>query len=302
MAKLTIEYVRECFEKEGYILLEEEYVNAKTHMRYICPNGHNHSTTWSNFKHGFRCPYCSHSKTSKGQRANFKKIKQAFEEENYTLLTKEEEYKNRHTYLYYICPKGHKHKISWCGFQQGKRCPYCSRKKVDFKTIKQAFEEENFTLLTKEEDYINNTTKLKFICPNGHTHEICWSDFQQGYRCALCNLWKGEKVIEQYLINNNIEFQGQKVFKDCKYKNCLRFDFYLPYYNLCIEYDGEGHYQAIDYFGGEQQLKNNQIRDEIKNQYCKDNNINLLRIPYWEFDNIENIICQEIEKLKTFND
>ena len=52
----------------------------------------------------------------------------------------------------------------------------------------------------------------------------------------------------------------------------------------------------------EEQFKGQKIRDEIKNKYCKQNNINLLRIPYWEFDNIENIICQEIEKLKTFND
>ena len=40
MAKLTIEYIRKYFEEEGYTLLEEEYVNAKTHMQYICPKGH----------------------------------------------------------------------------------------------------------------------------------------------------------------------------------------------------------------------------------------------------------------------
>lgn len=302
MAKLTIEYIRKCFEEEGYTLLEEEYINAKTHMQYICPKGHRHSTTWSNFKHGFRCPYCSHKNTANNQKANFEKIRQAFVSEGYILLSKKEEYKNRHTKLWYRCPKGHLHSISWCGFQQGKRCPYCAGKKVDFITIKETFEREGYILLTTEDEYINNITQLYFICPNNHKHHICWSDFQQGYRCVFCSSSKGEKRVEQYLSSLDMDFTTQKTFENCKHKNKLRFDFYIPILNLCIEYDGEQHYKPIDYFGGEKDFKETQFRDQIKTQYCKDNNINLLRIPYWEFNNIENIICQEIEKLKTFND
>ena len=61
MKKLDNEFVRQSFEKEGYILLDE-YTNARTKMRYICPNGHEHSIKWNSFKSGKRCPYCAKCK------------------------------------------------------------------------------------------------------------------------------------------------------------------------------------------------------------------------------------------------
>lgn len=88
----------------------------------------------------------------------------------------------------------------------------------------------------------------------------------------------------------------------------LRFDIYLPQLNLAIEYDGEQHYIPID-FGGkgqewaEEQFKIQQYRDNAKNTYCQQNNINLLRIPYWEKDNIKSIIKNKIQELLlTVND
>ena len=65
-----------------------------------------------------------------------------------------------------------------------------------------------------------------------------------------------------------------------------------------IEYDGEQHYKAIDCWGGEKALKRCQKRDEIKNKYCKKNGITLIRIPYWDFENIETILTTSLEKLK----
>ena len=92
-------------------------------------------------------------------------------------------------------------------------------------------------------------------------------------------------MIRQWLINNGIEYEYQKSFADCRDKRSLPFDFYLPEYNVCIEYDGKQHYESIEYFGGEESFAYTQRHDEIKNQYCADNNIKLLRIPY--FANVE---------------
>ncbi|MCB2320474.1 hypothetical protein LGK98_06505 [Clostridium tagluense] len=61
----------------------------------------------------------------------------------------------------------------------------------------------------------------------------------------------------------------------------------MPQYNTCIEYDGEMHYKETT-LGNK--LKQQQLHDKIKNNYCKDNNINLIRIPYWEKNNIEQIL------------
>ena len=70
----------------------------------------------------------------------------------------------------------------------------------------------------------------------------------------------------------------------------MPFDFYLPAYNLCIEFDGEQHFKSIKHFGGEKRLSIQKIKDNIKTEYCKNNNIKLLRIPYYDFNNIEKIL------------
>ena len=74
----------------------------------------------------------------------------------------------------------------------------------------------------------------------------------------------------------------------------MPFDFYLPDYNICIEYDGELHYKSIDFYGGEEELMKQQNRDNIKTQYCKDNNITLIRIPYWDLNNINKILSENL--------
>ena len=96
------------------------------------------------------------------------------------------------------------------------------------------------------------------------------------------------------MVDNNILYEREKQFKDCRDKQVLPFDFYLPDYNLCIEYDGEQHFKEVKWFGGKEGFEKRVKHDNMKNKYCEDNNINLLRIPYTEFENIENILKQAI--------
>jgi very-short-patch-repair endonuclease len=86
----------------------------------------------------------------------------------------------------------------------------------------------------------------------------------------------------------------QKCFEDCKDKRVLPFDFYLEDYNILIEYDGELHYKESRYKNSQDKLNIIKNHDNIKNNYCKENNIKLIRIPYTEFDNIENILKKEL--------
>ena len=90
----------------------------------------------------------------------------------------------------------------------------------------------------------------------------------------------------------NVVFIPQKRFDDCRRIYPLPFDFYLPSYNTIIEYDGEGHYYPVDFKGhdGTETFQRTAKNDKIKNEYCKNNNINLIRIPYWDYDNIEMIL------------
>jgi hypothetical protein len=101
---------------------------------------------------------------------------------------------------------------------------------------------------------------------------------------------KGESTIEDFLSSFSIYFKKEYVFKDCKDISYLRFDFYLPEYNTCIEYQGEQHYGVNSYWGGEKELTMRKKRDRIKEEYCRNNNINLVIIGFWDYENIFQIL------------
>lgn len=97
--------------------------------------------------------------------------------------------------------------------------------------------------------------------------------------CGCLNS-KGEAIIKTILNERNINYIPQKTFNDCRDINPLPFDFYLPDYNACIEYDGIQHYEPVDLFGGIEAFGKTKIHDNIKNLYCQQNGILLLRIKY----------------------
>lgn len=102
---------------------------------------------------------------------------------------------------------------------------------------------------------------------------------------------KGEIKISNVLKSLNLNFEREKRFKNCKNKKELRFDFYLPDYNCCIEYDGIQHFQECSLCTDT--LEDRKYRDNIKNQYCRDNNIKLIRISYIDYDKIDEQYLKE---------
>lgn len=148
--------------------------------------------------------------------------------------------------------------------------------------------------------YINVDTKIHFRHKKCNTiFEITpWYFIHKANKkyCPICyyKKSKGEIEINKFLENNNIDYQKEFIFPNSN----KRFDFYLPESNICIEYDGEQHFKAIDFFGGEEGFIETQKRDKDKNEYCLKNNILLFRIPYTDILNI-NQILNEILKEKS---
>jgi very-short-patch-repair endonuclease len=134
-------------------------------------------------------------------------------------------------------------------------------------------------------DCDGNKNKVKLIY-NGVIYDQCLSDHLSGHLPMNINIInnssKGEKSVMKFLENNNIKYIREYKFQDCKNINYLRFDFYLPDYNLLIEYDGKQHFNSINIWGGLEGLKKRKLNDEIKNKYCKKNGIPLLRISHLE--------------------
>lgn len=116
------------------------------------------------------------------------------------------------------------------------------------------------------------------------------------YPCKFCNISNGEKVIADCLDKFFVPYKKQKKYDDLKGVNngLLSYDFYLEHQNLLIEFQGKQHYSSTDYFGGEEQFKVQQEHDRRKRQYAKDNDIKLLEIAYWDFENIEEILSKEL--------
>jgi hypothetical protein len=181
--KLTIEYIRDEFEKEGYTLLSEEYVGSGKKLDYICSKGHEHSITWGHWQQGHRCKYCAIKLQADNRKNNLIDVIKSFESEGYTLSIKE--YTNCVTKMNYVCSNGHEHSITWNDWQQGNRCPYCyGNYKPTIEQVKNSFEQSGYILLSKE--YIGSKTKLEYICSNGHNYDITWDSWQRGARCSIC--------------------------------------------------------------------------------------------------------------------
>jgi len=145
-------------------------------------------------------------------------------------------------------------------------------------------------------DYKNAHQKIKIICPTHGLFEQMPHSHINGVGCPICSESKGEKKISFILDTLKIKYEREKSFENCRYKYPLPFDFYLLDYNICIEYDGPQHFESIDGWGGEEKFKDIKIRDSIKNEYCENNNITLIRIKYDENINSEimNIIIKKL--------
>ena len=175
-----IDSISKAFELEGYTLLTKEYENQHQQLNYICPNGHNRSTTWKNWKKGARCLVCKNQST----RPSVEMIRENFEKEGYILLS--DVYITNKAKLDYICPFGHKNSITWadwnCG---GYRCPDCANnKKLDIERVISDFNMENYTFVSGT--YTNNTSVLVVKCPKGHEFESSRVKWTTGNRCPIC--------------------------------------------------------------------------------------------------------------------
>ncbi len=191
--KKTIEFVRKEFEKEGYQLLSTVYINSRQKLEYICPKGHRGNISWASWAQGHRCLVCGIISSANKYRLSIEFIREQFAKKSYILLTKK--YINCKQKLEYICPKGHRGSISWNNWKTGHRCPICTSVKPTIEFIRNAFEKEDYRLLSKK--YVNDQQKLECICSKNHHCFITWSTWKRGCRCRKC--WiesiKGEKNI-----------------------------------------------------------------------------------------------------------
>ncbi|WP_039242635.1 hypothetical protein [Clostridium botulinum] len=144
------------------------------------------------------------------------------------------------------------------------------------------------------------STIIVFECPEHGIQEAYWTNLVKRKGCPICNEHnkqnsKGMIKVEKWLKCHDIIFEKEYKFEGCRDKRKLPFDYFLPIEEVCIEVDGRQHFEKA-YFGNVDEEKATELleyikrHDEMKNKFCKENNIRLIRIPYYEIDNIDKIL------------
>lgn len=154
----------------------------------------------------------------------------------------------------------------------------------------------------------SSTIKVYMKCQLNNNHKsypVSCHNFHNNSRCPICNKSRGEINIEEFLVKNNIIYIDQKSFSNLVGLNdgLLSYDFYLPFYNVLIEYQGEQHEKPIDFESkgkqySQERFEYQQEHDRLKREYAQKHNINLLEIWYWDYDNIEQILDNYLSDLK----
>ena len=325
---------RDYYAERGYVYTKHnDKINVKirdllesstARVNPICDYcGEKYETTYEIYNKGRKaypkdcCSKCAGKKASevslaKRAKTAFDKLRKVCLEKKYILLTDESEYTGMKMKIKYICPIHGEMEGILYNIIKGNCCKKCGREiykekvRISSDEVEKIVNSINGNVLLNKEDYTDVFNyNLKIRCKCGNDFITSLSAYKKStQQCKTCSQKEstGEKLIKNILEKNSIKYEQEKRFCDCRDVKPLPFDFYLPDYNQIIEFDGQGHFEEIKRFNYPSKkfstgLEQTQYHDKIKNEYCKKNNISLLRIPYWESENAEHLIMSVINKI-----
>lgn len=287
--KTNEEYVADVAAINPDIEIVDKYIDAKTKILHRCKiDGYEWYVRPHDILQGSGCPVCS--KCKKYTHNEYVTMVSNINS-NIKVIDKYINIKTKILHRCIIC--GNEWTAIPSNILHGNGCPICSTLNASSKRLKTheqyviEVEKINFNIEVIEQ-YVNSRTPILHKCKiDGCVWYASPNNILKGHGCPKCNVSNGEKSITNWLNEKHILYESQKRFNDCRDKQPLPFDFYLPVYNMAIEYNGIQHYKSIDYFGGEEVFKYTIKHDKIKENYCKENNIRLFIIPYFEDINIK---------------
>lgn len=290
-----------------------KYYDSKENQEFRCSCGNKFVRKFSNVvsNNQIYCLDCSSVRLAKKNRKraleNFKELLEHVENSDFgiTILAKFEDYENNKTPLKTLCRCGNIYYPTANSLKRSlnTQCKPCGDKQAGLRLrkpkseIKDFIESNGYEFLSYE--HRDGMHWIEVSCENDkHSpYLVDWGNFSMGNRCPQCNLSKGEERVRLFLEKNNIEFNREVKLNGLVGINNgpLRFDFEVLldgelYY---LEFDGEQHFKPKF---GEYEFNRTVKNDIIKNEFCKKNNLNLLRISYTELKNID-IILKEYFKI-----
>lgn len=301
------EYVEELAIKNPTVEVSEQYVNMNTPILHHCLT---HDVFWKTTPgralQGVGCEECRIERFRQVRCKTHEQYVKEVEIANPDIIVIGQ-YIDARTPIEHFCKK---HNILWNSYPdnvlKGIGCKECGNEKARDKNIKSNDKYVYDLYIVNPdieviEEYKGANIAILHRCKiDGCIWLAKPANILSGKGCPQCNESFGERKIRQWLEKHKIEYNYQKTFEDCRDVRLLPFDFYIPEYNICIEYDGEQHYRPVMFDGKDDELAIKQFEktkyhDEIKTKYCNAHGIHLLRIPYYK--NVE----EELNNFYLFN-
>jgi very-short-patch-repair endonuclease len=279
---------------------KSEYKGAREKITIICPEGHEFTQSPNDHLNGHGCKICSGWGQMLDRNKFIKRLKNIYKDK-YDFS--ESVYNGWENPFKIGCKIHGEIMVRPSNFIFKKTgCPKCG---FDNRYHPSTLSQEEFILKAKsihgdkydysQVEYKSATIRIKIICPkHGLFKQQPKEHIYQKQGCPSCYSSKGENKIREFLTSNLISFIQQHKFKECKNKRPLPFDFYIPDFNICIEFDGIQHYFPVERFGGIEHLNYIKHKDKIKNKFCIENNIKLIRIKYNQMDKIDQILTEQL--------
>lgn len=271
-------------------LLSDIFINNHNKLKLKCECGEIFEVSWVHILNikKLTCNKCGRERMAKLNRSNYSDVYNKVNMIGYKLITPIEEFKNMHK-IDVEDKEGYRYNTSIYNLENNKNI--CSKFNVKNKyliyNICNYIKANNIPveLVDKSPRQVNvkNHYFEFYCCDCGNIFKATLEQirYDNRFRCNKCSSKQStlEWTVEKYLNLKNIRYEKQKRFNGCKSKRTLPFDFYLNDYSCVLEIQGSQHYYENNYF--KQTLEERQRIDKIKEEYCKNNNIKYVSIPFW---------------------
>lgn len=285
-------------------LLSNEYISNKSHLLLKCHCGKEYNASWTHFRNGnnWNCKECSSRIFGESRKIEDKEIRNRVIKSGFIPVF--EKYINSNVPIKIMTKEGYFLNVMINNIENiNKGLIFSPKNPYTIDNINTYLRKKCIKTKLLSKDYCNSKKYLLWECECGKIFKTSWGCFLAGKtRCNTCTSKnsKLELLVEDYLSKNGLKYIREYKFPDCKSKRELSFDFKIEVNGelRLIEVDGILHYKPRHEKEELSRLEGQKERDKIKNEYCKKNNIRLLRIPYWEFknDNYKNILNNFIKE------
>ncbi|MCK4614147.1 MAG: hypothetical protein KAU14_05020, partial [Thermoplasmata archaeon] len=271
-------------------------VNAHTKLKWRCSEGHEWENTPGHIKSGQWCPYCA------GRYQTIEEMLEIAKERGGECLSKE--YVNSASNLRWRCSIGHEWEATPDNVKRGTWCPYCA---IKIRADKQRDTIENMRKIVQSrcgeclsKKYVNDSTKLRWRCSEGHEWEASPNYIKKGVWCPICSQGVSERICcatFEKIFKEKFPKKRPKWLINPETGKLLELDGYCKKLRIAFEFHGEQHYREIEFFHTTRSFKEQQRIDQLKRKLCGDHGVKLIEVPMMDYEEIAGFIMKECRDL-----